>query len=108
LSLTPPQRKAIEKLTAGHTVADSATAAGVNRCTLYRWLKHDPEFQAAYNAWQQDAIATARGRLLALTDTAVTAVGKAMLQWESPIVRSREGPTWRNSSASRNWSAGSK
>jgi hypothetical protein len=50
----------------------------VNRTTLYRWLKNDAEFAAAYNAWQQDAIATARGRLLALTDTAVTAVGNAM------------------------------
>ena len=85
LALTPAQRTAIEKLTSGHTLVDSATAAGVNRTTLYRWLKHDPEFQAAFNAWQQDVMATARGRLLALTDTAVTAVGKAMLQGDGRL-----------------------
>src|SRR5205807_2282667 len=78
LALSPAQRTAIERLTSGSTLVDSALAAGVNRTTLYRWLKNDPAFLAAYNAWQQDALATARGRLLALTDSAVLAVGKAM------------------------------
>jgi hypothetical protein len=78
LALTPGQRKAIEMLTSGHTLVDSATAAGVGRTTLYRWLKGDAKFLAAYNAWQQDALATARGRLLAMSDLAVTTVGKAM------------------------------
>src|SRR5947209_6027615 len=77
-ALSPAQRTAIERLTSGYTMVDSALAAGVGRATLYRWLKSDPEFLAAYNAWQQDAVATARGRLLALTDSAVSAVGKAM------------------------------
>ena len=85
LSLTPAQRTAIEKITSGHTLVDAATAAGVNRVTLYRWLKHDPEFQAAYNSWQQDALATARGRLLALTDTAVTTINKAMLNGDGRL-----------------------
>lgn len=78
MALSPAQRTAIEKLTSGHTMVDSAAAAGVGRATLYRWLKNEPAFQAAFNAWQHDAVATARGRLLALTDIAVTAVGKAM------------------------------
>ena len=78
MALSPSQRTAIEMLTSGHTAIDSAKAAGVNRVTLHRWLKSDATFQAAYNAWQQDALATARGRMLALTDAAVTAVAKAM------------------------------
>src|SRR5260221_559194 len=78
LALSPAQRTAIEKLTCGHTLVDSATAAGVNRTTLYRWLKSDAQFQAAYNAWQQDALATARARMLGLTDVALTSLGKAM------------------------------
>ncbi len=78
LALSPPQRIAIEKMTSGDTLIDAADAAGVSRMTLYRWLKQDPRFAAAYNAWQQDVLATARGRLLALTDTAVTTVGNAM------------------------------
>src|SRR5207244_3791667 len=71
LALSPAQRTAIEKLTSGHTLVDSALAAGVNRTTLYRWLKNDATFLAAYNAWQQDAVATARGRMLGITDVAV-------------------------------------
>ena len=78
MPLTPAQRTAIARLTAGHTLLDAATAAGVNRTTVYRWLKHDPAFLAAYNAWQADAIATARGRLLALTDAAVTTVHRSL------------------------------
>ena len=78
LALSPPQRTAIERLTSGHTVVSSAVAAGVSRSTLHRWMKEDATFQAAYNAWQRDAVVTARGRILALTDTAVTALGKAM------------------------------
>jgi hypothetical protein len=78
LGLTPAQRVAIEKLTVGETVVDAARAAGVTRMTLHRWLKQDAAFVAAYNAWQQDALASARGRLLALADTAVTTVGNAM------------------------------
>ena len=78
LQLSPAQYKAIEQLTAGQTVVASAAAAGVTRLTLYRWLKNDPAFQAAYNAWQHDAIATARGRLLAMTESAVTTVSQAV------------------------------
>jgi hypothetical protein len=78
LALSPPQRKAIELLTSGHTLVDSAKAAGVGRTTLYRWLHGDATFMAAFNTWQQDALATARGRLLALSDLAVATVGKAM------------------------------
>lgn len=78
VALSPEQRKAIELLTSGHTMGETATAAGVGRTTLYRWLKGDAQFVAAYNAWQADAIATARGRLLAMTDLAVATVGKAM------------------------------
>jgi hypothetical protein len=78
LALSPPQRTAIERLTSEQTVVSSAAAAGVSRSTLHRWMKEDATFQAAYNAWQRDALVTARGRLLALTERAVTAVEKAM------------------------------
>jgi hypothetical protein len=78
LALSPPQQTAIQLLTSGHTLVASATAAGVNRVTLYRWLKRDPAFVAAYNAWQKDVIDTARGRILALSGLAVTTVARAM------------------------------
>ena len=83
VDLTPSQRIAIEKLTAGDTVSDAARAAGVSRMTLHRWLKSDPHFTAAYNVWQHESIATARGRLLALTGDAVSAVATAVRAGDS-------------------------
>jgi len=78
MELSPPQQTAIQLLTSGHTLVASATAAGVSRMTLHRWLKGDAAFSAAFNAWQKDVLDTARGRLLALTDLAVTTVAKSM------------------------------
>jgi hypothetical protein len=67
------QQIAMEKLASGETIVDAAQAA-----TLHRWLKQDARFAAAYNAWQQEAVATARGRLLALSDQAVTTVANSV------------------------------
>ena len=60
------QWTAIEKLSTGKSIVDAAAAAGVSRWTLHRWIKNDPHFQAAYNAWHIEVAATARARLLAL------------------------------------------
>src|ERR1035437_595688 len=78
LALSPPQRLAIEHLTAGYSLIASANAARVTRMTLYRWMNRDARFQAAYNAWQLDALTAARTRLLAATDDAVTTVVNAV------------------------------
>jgi hypothetical protein len=76
--LSGPQRTAIEWLTAGETAVAAADAAGVSRSTVHRWLRGDPAFQAAYNVWQADLVDTARARLLALADRAVSTVGRAL------------------------------
>src|SRR5437899_2928013 len=57
MGLSPAQQRAIARLTSGSTVAGAAEAAGVGRTTLYRWLKEDAAFIAAYNAWQRDVMA---------------------------------------------------
>jgi hypothetical protein len=88
MSLTEPQRTAIIKLTSGETRSAAAIAAGVTRTTLYRWLNHDPAFQAAYNAWQKDLVTTAQGQLLAASQEAIGVVvgsirkGNANLAWK--------------------------
>jgi len=76
--LTAKQEAALVRLAEGKSVVDSAKAAGVGRATLFRWLKNDPVFVAAYNAWKQEAMETARARLVALAGEAVTAVGGAL------------------------------
>jgi hypothetical protein len=85
LSLTPPQRTAIVKLTSGSTHVEAATAAGVSRMTLYRWLKHDPAFQCAFNAWQKDVVTTAQGQLLAATRDALSTVLNAIRQGDARL-----------------------
>ena len=85
MALSPGQRKAIERLTSGSTAVEAATAAGVGRSTIYRWMKEDPAFIAAYNAWQRDLLATARGKMLALTDVALVALGKALGQGDGKL-----------------------
>jgi len=78
MPITAEQRTAIAMLTVGNSLVAAARAAGVSRMTLYRWLKDDVCFRATYNAWQQDTLVTARGRLLGLADAAVTAVANAV------------------------------
>jgi len=78
MPITAEQRTAIAMLTMGNSLVAAARAAGVSRMTLYRWLKDDMCFRASYNAWQQDTLVTARGRLLGLADAAVTAVANAI------------------------------
>ena len=76
--LSPQQRAALDKLLTGCNFTAAAHAAGVTRMTLYRWLHRDPKFQAAYNAWQQDALLNVRSRLLSMADSAVDTVGQAV------------------------------
>ncbi len=77
LKLTPPQRIALEHMLLGSQLFIAARAAGVTRMTLYRWLHRDPNFQAAYNTWQTDAVMNSRTRTLAMLNTATTTVEAA-------------------------------
>jgi hypothetical protein len=78
LALSRPQLMAIEKMLTGHTLVAAATAAGVTRMTLYNWLHHDAKFQAAYNAWQLDAITSVRTRVLSMGEDAAATLGRAV------------------------------
>jgi hypothetical protein len=78
MELSQSQRTAIRMMLSGESLAMSASAAGVTRMTLYRWLNHDAQFRAAYNAWQHDTIVGAQTKLLALADRAVSTVAGAV------------------------------
>ena len=65
---SPAQIAAMEALLAGKTATDAAAGAGVNRRTLYNWLKTDFRFQAAVNRGRrelQQAVACRIGQLAA-------------------------------------------
>lgn len=92
--LSPPQRSALERMAAGGTATAAAAAAGVSRQTVHRWLRDDPAFAAAHNAWQAAAVESARGRLLALADAAVDTVAAALAHGDAKtalVVLQRQG-----------------
>lgn len=74
LALSPSQKAALTALAQGQTFIRAAEAAGVTRITVYRWTRSDPAFRAAYSAWEQETRESARARLLAAADDAVTKV----------------------------------
>jgi hypothetical protein len=76
LALSPSQKTALSALECGYTFVRAAEAAGVSRMTVYRWTRLHPAFRAAYSAWEQESHASARARLLAAADRAVSNVIK--------------------------------
>jgi len=76
--MSPEQELALAAIASGKSARAAAIDAGVHCGTLYRWLKDDPSFSAAYHTWQSERRESARARLMALTDNAVTVVTKAI------------------------------
>jgi hypothetical protein len=76
--LEPKQARALEQLLVGATVSRAAEAAGVDRSTVHRWLRHDFDFLAAYNGAQRDLRREAENRLLRLMNAATEAVVSAV------------------------------
>ena len=77
-ALTDKQEQAISLMMSGMSLPDTAARLGVVRGTLYRWIREDPEFIAAYNGWRRDLARVARSRLLSITDSAIRAVQEAV------------------------------
>jgi AcrR family transcriptional regulator len=54
--LPPRQTRALGALLGGATITAAAEAAGVERTTIYRWLRDDVAFQGAYNRLRHDLL----------------------------------------------------
>ena len=76
---------ALKALMSGQNARDAAKAAGVSRTTLYRWQRCDVNFIAAHRDWRRQAFGTARSRLTALTDKAITAFETTMCQGDGRV-----------------------
>ena len=76
--LSAVQERALQQLSAGASISKVARSVGVDRRTIHRWLADDPHFAAAYNAWRRETVHWGRGRVLAMSDLALTTVHKAM------------------------------
>ena len=73
-ALTDTQRRALALMAEGKSIGEAAQAVGVNRGTVYRWLKADPHFRAAYNAWQLEQRESRRAALLRCAEQAVAKI----------------------------------
>ncbi len=71
-NLSPKQHATIAALLSAPTVAQAATTAGVSERQLYRWLKDDSDFDAAYRAARWRATQQAIARLQQTSGAAVT------------------------------------
>jgi len=83
--LSVGQHAALAAIGGGASIAAAAEAAAVNRVTIYRWIKFDPIFRAAYNAWQHTIRESAAARLVRLADEAVDTVTKAVQKGDQKL-----------------------
>jgi hypothetical protein len=67
-ALSPSQETVLAVLLAGKSVTDAATAAGVDRTTVHRWLKEDLGFPAAFNRARRELREALTARLMALAE----------------------------------------
>ena len=81
--LSPEKVKALQALNAGQNMRQAAKSSGVGRTTLYRWLKHDPYFRAAFNAWKEEMLESAHARLLRSADIAITTLVQAIAKGDA-------------------------
>jgi hypothetical protein len=76
--LTAEQSLALASLMQGKSVRASADEARIHRNTITRWIHGDPVFRAAYNAWRQEMMESARARVLRLAEDAAATVANAV------------------------------
>lgn len=81
--LTAKHYRAIESLLTKGIVTEAATAAGVSRDTLYRWLKDDT-FRQALTEAESEALQTLSRSLVAMGEDASKALRDAMTGKEVP------------------------
>jgi len=83
LKVPPKQVKALEALLDGANIQDAATAAGVNRKTIGRWL-NDPAFWKLYQFNSRRVLELAARRLTGKLDMAVGLVASVMEDEDAP------------------------
>ena len=81
--LTQKHYRAIETLLTSANASEAATAAGVSRDTLYRWLKDDT-FKQALTGAEGEALAALSRSLVSMGDTATATLRDAMTGSNTP------------------------
>jgi len=82
-TLTSRQQQAIQAIVATGDVTIAAQSVGVNRATLYRWMKQ-PAFVQAVHSAEADAVEDLSRMLVRLGRTAVATLARAMNDPSTP------------------------
>lgn len=85
LGLVREQNAALEELVRGKSVPETAKAAGVNKTTVYRWIKNNPKFLAEYNIWHEEMEQKTRSRMLGMLCKAADAVEVALEEGDAKL-----------------------
>jgi hypothetical protein len=72
------QMRALKLLETGMSMTAAAESADVDRKTLYRWIKGNPTFAAAYHRWLNEQEDVGRARLAGAVDSAAELVVNAV------------------------------
>jgi transposase-like protein len=85
--LTRKQDETIAVLLTVPTIAAAARQVGVGERTLFRWLRQDTAFQAAYRQARRQTVQHAIARVQQATSTAVTTLEAVMGDPDKPSSR---------------------
>ena len=80
--LTLAEQKALHAMLAGASITDAAKAAGVDRTTLHRWLRHPDQhhaFRRALHRGRQELRWEMHSRLLAMASKAADCLENAVV-----------------------------
>ncbi len=77
-TLKPSQEKTLAALLEGQTIKDAATAGGVNRATVHRWLRDDVLFVAEYNRHRRELHHSLQSLLMRIATKAIAVVEKTV------------------------------
>src|SRR4051794_35441499 len=80
LSLRTRQYLAFLAVTGGKSIAAAAREAGVNRTTVHRWIKDDPNFKSALARQSEEQMAAAREQLKNSVEPAARVINQAVRQ----------------------------
>jgi DNA-binding CsgD family transcriptional regulator len=75
-ALTDRQQQALALIGDGKSIKQISETVGVDRGTVYRWMRTDPHFRAAYNAWQLEQRESCRAALLRCAEKAVARINR--------------------------------
>jgi transposase-like protein len=82
--LSSSQQEVILALLVCRTFTAAAKKAGVDRTTVYRWIRQDNSFRRELAKARREALAETTARLQRLTKTAVIQLGKIIKDDEAP------------------------